>query len=137
MINGGQCRLSLYLPIQTSLNTVVANCRNLMGVRDGSDKLVSTPGAPNIRIVPSIVPIEADDVCQAKRHHRHSHSPTASILNTGSNARAVTFRRWSSVLSVPTSQSCLSRKSEERSVRDLPMLLNIAYSWHDVGVLGR
>lgn len=41
-----------------------------MGVRDGSDKLVSTPGAPNIRIVPSIVPIERDDVYQAKPYHR-------------------------------------------------------------------
>jgi hypothetical protein len=49
-----------YSPIQTSLNTFVANCRNLMGRCDGSDKFVSTPGAPNIRIVPSVVPVESD-----------------------------------------------------------------------------
>jgi hypothetical protein len=33
-----------------------------MGARDGSDRLVSTPGAPNIRIVPSIVPVESGDL---------------------------------------------------------------------------
>lgn len=38
-----------------------------MGVRDGSDKLVSTPGAPNIRILPSIVPVEfVDDIYRSK-----------------------------------------------------------------------
>jgi hypothetical protein len=49
-----------YSPIQTNLDTFVANCRNLMGTCDGSDKFVSTPGAPNIRIVPSVVPVESD-----------------------------------------------------------------------------
>ena len=48
------------LPIQTSLNKFVANCRNFMGECDGSDRFVSTPGAPNIRIVPSVVPVEFD-----------------------------------------------------------------------------
>ena len=120
----------LYSPIQTSLNTFVANCRNLVGVWDGSDRLVSTPGAPNIRIVPSIVPVESDDIPQTKRDR--SNSPIARMLETGSKAKMVAFKTWSSVLSVPTSQSCLSRKSVERSVRDLPILLNIVYLGHGV-----
>lgn len=91
-LTGAHCHLSSYSPIQASLNTFVANCRNLMGVRDGSDKLVSTPAAPNIRIIPSIVPIKHYDVYQARRHRWYSHSPTASILDTGSNVRVVTFR---------------------------------------------
>ncbi len=67
-----------------------------MGVCDESDRAVSTPGAPNIRIVPSIVPVQSDDVSgyRSARPKRHDgHSPTASILDTGSNARVVAFRR--------------------------------------------
>jgi hypothetical protein len=94
-----------------------------MGVCDGSDKLVSTPGAPNIRIAPSVVPVELDDVYQTKRNN--DHPPTASKLDTGSKAKVVGFKSWSRDMSAPTSQSCLSRKSVEKSARERPMLLNM------------
>ena len=56
---GRQTRYTLsFSPIHTSLNKFVANCKNLTGVLgEDSDKLVSTPGAPNIRIVPFNVPV--------------------------------------------------------------------------------
>ncbi len=124
--------ITLYSPIQTSLNTFVANCRNLMGACDGSDRLVSTPGAPNIRIVLPVVPVESDAMTSRTKKLYEGHSPTARILDTGSKAKTLASQTWSSVLSVPTSQSCLSRNSVERSARDLPMLLNIVYSGHTI-----
>ena len=124
-----------YSPIQTSLNTFVANCRNLICTCDGSDRSVSTPGAPNIRIVPLVVPIESHAMTSTRPKKRHGgNSPTARILDTGSKAKALTSETQSSVLSVPTSQSCLSRKSVESSARDLPMPLNIVYSGHTIPV---
>jgi hypothetical protein len=108
----------------------VANCRNLTAVCDESDKLVSTPGAPNIRIVPSVVPVELD-IYEAKRSS-DDHPPTANRLDTGSNAKVAGFNSWSKVMSVPTSQSCLSRKSVEKSVRERPMLLNMV--WYDLSL---
>jgi hypothetical protein len=119
-----------YSPIQTSLNKFVAKCRNLMGTCDGGDRFVSTPGAPNIRIVPSVVPVESEAMTPIRPKNYGRNSPTARILDTGSKAKMLASKTRSSVLSVPTSQSCLSRKSVETSARDLPMLLNIVYSGH-------
>lgn len=105
-------------PIQSNFETLHAICANFTAVGCGSSTSVSTPGAPNIRMTPFVVPNTSHSrptgkpIFQNQRPSRLG-VPQASKLVTGSYAKATTSACCSSVRTHPTFQSTVSRSSKE------------------------